>query len=137
MAVMNDALAMEDILVAAIESVEGLKDRVCPVVDIQKNTGPLVVYDQRTDAEERSISGDTGLLSAEYEVHCLHSTYKKMRLLAEAVKGKLKGMQGDNSPLLIEAVRVEQTIPDILESKVQLFRRTYNVMIYYQIRGGN
>ena len=137
MAVMNDVLDLEEILVAAIESIDGLKDRVCPVVDIQKNTGPLVVYDQRTDTGEWSISGDTGLLTAVFEVHCLHSTYKKMRLLAAAVKGKLKGMHGNDSPLLIEDVRVEQTVPDILETKVQLYRRTYNLTIHYQIQGGN
>ena len=133
---MNDALALEEILVAAIEGVEGLKDRVCPVVDIQKNTGPLAVYDQRKETEEQTISGDTGLLTAEFEVHCLHSTYTKMRLLAEAVKRAVKGMRGRTGTLLIEAVRVEQSIPDIMEAKVQLFRRTYNVSIQYQIQGG-
>lgn len=137
MADMNDALDMEEILVAAVERTEGLKGRVCPVVDIQKNTGPLVVYDQRTEREEWSMSGDTGLLTAEYEVHCLHSTYQKMRMLAEAVKGELKGLRGGNSLLFIEDVRVEQSIQDIWEIKVQLFRRTYNVIIHYQIRGGN
>lgn len=137
MAGMNDVRAIEDVLVDVIEGVDGLKDRVCPVVDIQKSTGPLVVYDQRKESEQRDISGDTGLISVEFEVHCLHTTYIKMRQLAHAAKEKIKGMLGNNSPLFIEAVQVEQITPDILESRVQLYRRTYNVTIQYQIRGGN
>lgn len=129
-------LILEETLVAEIEAIEGLPGRVCPVVEIHISTGPVVVYDQRKETEEPDISGGTGLLTAEFDVHCLHSTYKKMRLLAEAVKKQIKGMQRDGSPLIIESVQVEQTTPDILESRVQLYRRTYNVRIQYQIQGG-
>lgn len=131
----HNGIALEQAMVAALESVEGLKDRVCPVVDIQKSTGPLAVYDQRIENDKKTLLGNAGLLEAEYQVHVLHNTYLKMRQLAENVKCALEALQGYyNPPLLIETVTVELGSPDILESKVQLFRRTYNVLFQYQIK---
>lgn len=131
----NNGIALEAAMVAALEAVEGLADRVCPVVDIHKSTGPLVVYDQRKESEERDMTGPVGLMYAQFEIHVLHSTYIKMRQLSEDVKAALKRLQGVNkAPLLIEAVEVEQITPDIREEKVGLFRRTYTVNFYCQIK---
>lgn len=130
----RNGIALEQILAENLEAIESLKDRVCPVVDIQKSTGPLAVYDQREESDQKALSGATGLLSAAYQVHVLHNTYLKMRQLAERVKAALNALQGyHQSPLMIEAVSVELGTPDILESKVQLYRRTYNVIFQYQI----
>lgn len=128
-------IALEIAMVAALEGIEGLSGRVCPVVDIHKSTGPLVVYDPRRESEERSIDGREGLLFAETIVHVLHNGYMKLRLLCEDVKAALEALEGlDKAPLLIEAVEVELATPDIHEQKVELFRRTYNVKFYYQIK---
>lgn len=131
----NKGILLEETMTAALEALEGLKDRVCPIVDIQKNTGPLVVYDQKIEREEQELTGDSGLQTARFQLHVMHSTYRKMRLLSEAVKSALKSLRGKTyGPLLIEAVIVELAAPDLLESKVQLFRRTYDVTFYYQIK---
>ena len=132
---MESGILLEETMMAALEVLEGMKERVCPVTDIQKNTGPLVVYDQLTERSEQHLTGDTNLLFAVFQLHVLHNTYKKMRLLSEAVKSAMKGLWGKSAPpLCIEAVNVELATPDILEGKVQLFRRTYNVTFYYQIK---
>lgn len=126
---------LEENMVAALEALDGLKNRVCPVVDIQKSSGPLVVYDQRTEIQEQELSGDSGLQAAVFQIHVLHHTYRNMRLLSENVKSALKKLRGfTKGPLLIEAVIVELATPDLLEEKVQLFRRTYNVTFFYQIK---
>lgn len=131
----TNGILLEEAMVAALEALDGLNDRVCPVLDIQKSTGPLVVYDQRTETEEQSLDADTGLQAAGFQLHVLHGTYRKMRLLSETVKSALKQLRGKpNGPLLIEAVVVELATPDLLEKSVQLFRRTYNVTFYYQIK---
>lgn len=128
-------ILLEETMVETLETLDGLHDRVCPVVDIQKSSGPLVVYDQKTEVQEQELSGDTSLQSASFQIHVLHSTYRKMRLLSETVKTALKTLQGrSKGPLLIEAVVLELATPDLLEVKVQLFRRTYNVIFYYQIK---
>lgn len=132
---MDSGIDLEKNMVAALESLNGLRSRVCPVVDIQKSTGPLVVYDQKIEREEQQISGYSGLLTAVFQIHVLHSNYTRMRLLSESVKSALKAMQGITRELLrIEAVIVELGTPDLLETKVQLFRRTYNVTFMYQIK---
>lgn len=131
----QSGILLEQTITAALEAIEGLEDRVCPVVDIQKSTGPLAVYDQSMDNEQRELSGSTGLLTAEYRVHVLHNTYLKMRKLSEQVKAELSALQGHyQAPLLIEAVTVELGSPDIMESKVNMFRRTYNVNFQYQFK---
>lgn len=131
----QNGIMLEEIMVAALETLEGLKERVCPVIDIQKSTAPLVVYDQNKENDQKTLSGNAGLLLAAYQVHVLHNTYLKMRQLAEQVKSALEALQGhQESLLLVEAVTVELGSPDLLESKVQLFRRTYNVLFNYQIK---
>lgn len=128
-------IALETAMVAALEGVEGLSGRVCPVIDIHKSTGPLIVYDPRRESEERSICGREGLWYAEIQIHVLHNGYMKMRQLCERVRAELLALEGLNkAPLLIEAVEVELATPDFFENKVELFRRTYNVKIYYQIK---
>lgn len=132
---MNNGIALEEIMVAALEALDGLKDRVCPVVDIQKSTGPLVVYDQKSETEEQQLAGASGLMSAAFQIHVMHNTYKRMRQFSECTKSALKRLQGvTRGPLHIEAATVELATPDILETRVQLFRRTYNVMFLYQFK---
>lgn len=131
----NNGILLEEALVAALEALNGLAGRVCPVADIQKSTGPLVVYDQLKESEAQHLSGHTGLMTAVFQIHVLHSTYVSMRLLSENIKTALKFLWGEtNAPLRIEAVTVELATPDIWEMKVSLFHRTYNVTFYYQIK---
>jgi len=130
-----NGILLEVTMIAALEALDGLSGRVCPVIDIQKNTGPLVVYDQKIERQEQELEGDSGLQTASFEIHVLHSTYRRMRLLSETVKTALKSLRGSTKgPLLIEAVILELATPDLLEGKVQLFRRTYNVTFNYQIK---
>lgn len=131
----QNGIMLEEIMVAALEALEGLKERVCPVIDIQKSTGPLVVYDQNKENDQKTLSGNAGLPSAAYQIHVLHNTYLKMRQLCERVKTALENLQGVYQlPVLIESVTVELATPDILESRVNLFRRTYNVIFEYQFK---
>lgn len=132
---MENGILLEKALTDAITAVEGLRDRVCPISDIQKSTGPLVVYDQREEKEHQTLGGDSGLLEAQFQVFVLHSTYTSMRLLAEKVKRAVKGLQGAQLlPLIVESVTVTLGTPDLLEAKVELFRRSYNVSISYQYK---
>ena len=131
----KNGIMLEETMVAALETVDGLSDRVCPVVDIKKSTGPLVVYDQKIETEEEQLYGDSGLLTAVFQIHVLHNTYTRMRHLSERVKATLKAMKEcSQGQLHVEGVTVELATPDLLETKVQLFRRTYNVTFLYQIK---
>lgn len=132
---MKDGLLLEETLVAALEAVEGLSDRVCPILDIQKNTGPLAVFEQQDESEENAIDGLTGLCTAVYMVHAMHGTYTKMRLLAERIKNAIQTMRryADVS-LCIEEITILMASPDIYEDRVRLFRRTYKIIIHYQIK---
>ena len=132
---MEDRLLLEETLVAALEAVEGLSDRVCPILDIQKSTGPLAIFEQQDESEENAIDGLTGLCTAVYMVHAMHGTYTKMRLLAERVKDAIQSMRRHtDDSLCIEDVTISLASPDIYEDRVRLFRRTYKVTIHYQLK---
>lgn len=132
---MEAGIAMEAAMVEALEGVKDLAGRVSPVVDIQLSTGPLVVYDQRRENGERDVCGMTELMHSEVQLHVLHNSYMEMRLLAEHVKRAMQRLEGlQKTPLLVEAVEVEQSTPDLLEERVGLFRRTYTINFYYQIK---
>lgn len=131
----ENGILLEQALVAALEAVPGLADRVCPVEDIQKSTGPLAVYEQQTEQEEACLDGAAGLLTAAFKIHVFHGTYRKMRLLAEQVKNAVKTLrQYTKEALHIEEVTVTLAHPDVREDRVQMFRRAYFVTIQYQIR---
>lgn len=130
----NIRLLLEQTIVETLAALPGLSDRVCPVVDIHKSTGPLVVYGQKGETQEPELAGDTSLETAIFQLHVLHGTYQDMRQLAETVKTALKQLQGSiHGPLLIELVQTELASPDLYEEKVRLFRRTYEITFYYQI----
>lgn len=132
---MEDRLLLEETLVAALEAVEGLSGRVCPILDIQKSTGPLAVFEQQDESEDDAIDGLTGLCTAVYKVHVMHGTYTKMRLLAEQTKKTIQALrQCMEGSLCIEDVTISMASPDIYEDRVRLFRRTYKVTIHYQIK---
>lgn len=132
---MEDRLLLEETLVAVLKAVDGLSDRVCPILDIQKSTGPLAVFEQQDETEDEDIDGLTGLCTAVYKVHAMHGTYTKMRLLAEQIKKAIQSLrQRTEGPLYIEDVVINMASPDLYEDRVRLFRRTYKVTIHYQIK---
>ena len=132
---MEDRLLLEETLVAALEVVEGLSGRVCPIVDIQKSTGPLAVFEQQDESEDNAIDGLTGLCTAVYFVHAMHGTYTKMRLLAEQIKDAIQNLRRHaDVSLCIEDVTISMASPDIYEDRVRLYRRTYKVTIHFQIK---
>lgn len=132
---MENGLLLEKTLAAALQTVDGLSGRVCPIQDIQKSSGPLAVFGQQDESEENAIDGLTGMSTAVYEIHALHGTYQKMRLLAEQIKRTIQALrQYAEGSLYIEEVTVALASRDIYEDRVQLFRRTYKVTIQYQIK---
>lgn len=131
----DKGLLLDEYLTNVLESIDGLNDRVCPVVDIQHSTGPLIVYEQQDESEENLIDGLSGLRTAVFKIHVLHGTYEKMRLLAEQTKIALQAMRQHSSGILqIEEVTVKLASPDLYEFHVQQFRRSYQVTIQHQIK---
>ena len=132
---MKNGLLLEETLVASLQAIDGLSGRVCPIQDIQKSSGPLAVFDQQDETEDTAIDGLTGMNTAVYEIHAMHGTYEKMRLLAEQIKNTIQALrQYAEGSLYIEEVSVKLASRDIYEDRVQLFRRTYKVTIQYQIK---
>lgn len=131
----DNGLLLEETLKIALEAVGGLKDRVCPVADIRHSAGPLAVYEQKEESEENAIDALTGLMTAVFRIHVIHSTYERMRLLSEQVKRTVQTMrQSTQGSFYIEEVTIKLASQDLYELRVQQFRRTYEVTFQYQIK---
>lgn len=131
----NNGIFLEETLKNTLEEIAGLDGRVCPVADIQHSEGPLVVFEQKDESEENAMDALTGLITAVFRIHVVHSTYERMRLLSEQVKCAAQAMrQSDHGMLYVEEVTVQLATPDLYELRVDQFRRSYQVTIQYQIK---
>ena len=106
---------------------------------------PFIFYIPITDSEEEDLDGPTGLQSFAAQIHCVSASHRGLQLLCQRAKKAVREMTGavystpeidpDEGPkgsVLIEAVSMEQSSPDLLDTEVGLYRRMYNVRLEYQ-----
>ena len=126
----------EQAILAVLEPIAGLKDKVYPVDALKNAATPFVFYVQREEDETEDLDGQTGLQTVTFEVHCVAGSYAALVSLAGSVRSALRDMQGQTyGGLLIERARVRQASPDLNEREVKLLRRVYTLQLDYQ--GGN
>lgn len=128
-------LQLEETLVAVLSGIDGLKNRISPVIELCDITPPMVVYEESAETERQALDGLTGLLTAKYVIHTFAASYKAVRILAEKVRSALHALDGSYSNgLLIENITIELAAQDRYSSKSVLYRRAYSVTINYQIK---
>lgn len=100
---------------------------------LKNATPPFNFYRSRADDEEYCLDGYTGLLSADFDVHCVAITYAQIVALCGATRSALRGLQGEtHNGLYIEQVIVKQASPDLKEKEVGLYRRMFSLQIKFQ-----
>lgn len=123
----------EEIIVAALETIDGLRSNVYPAEALKNATAPFVFYLQAADDETETLDGPTGLMSATYEIHCVAQSYAVLLWLVGSVRPALQAMQGKTyNGLLIERASVRQASPDLKEREVGLYRRMLRLELHYQ-----
>lgn len=123
----------EEVIVAALETIDGLQSNVYPAEALKNATAPFVFYLQATDDETEALDGPTGLMSATYEIHCVAQSYAVLLWLVGSVRPALQAMQGKiYNGLLIERASVRQASPDLKEREVGLYRRVLRLELHYQ-----
>ncbi len=128
-------LQLEKTLVAVLSDINGLHDRISPVIELCDIKPPLVVYEETTETETQALDGATGLFTAKYVIHAFGASYKAVRILGERVRSKLRSLDGlSGEGLLIENINIELAAQDRYSSKSVLYRRAYSVTINYQIK---
>lgn len=123
----------EERIKTALESVDDLPGKVCPLEGLKNASAPFVFYLRRTEDEEDALDGPTGLQEGAFEVNCVARSYAELVALAGAVKPALQALQGTTTGgLYIERATVRMTSPDLKEKEVNLYRRMYVLQLNYQ-----
>lgn len=122
----------EQIIKTALEGVKGLSGHVY-TAEALRDEPLFAFYRVRTWSEEDVLEGDTGLETAEVEVHIVAGSYAAMTAtaaLAAAAMKRLRGIQAGG--VYIERVRLSQQSPDLKEMSINKFRRMFVLRIDYQ-----
>lgn len=123
----------EEAILAVLEPIAGLREKVFPAEAIKNVPAPFVFYLQHSEDEEETLDGPTGLMSADFEINCVAQNYAGLTKLVSDVRQALQSMQGVTyGDLLIERASVRQTSPDLKEKEVGLYRRMLTLAIRYQ-----
>lgn len=138
-------MSPEFALVAALETVPVLKDKVSALQPPKAASPPFSFYIPTADEEQQDLDGPTGLQSWSGTVHLVSTGERALQLLSAKAKSAIHEMRGTvyNTPeedaaegpkgrVLIEYVEIEKSSPDLYESDVGLYRRVYTVRLDYQ-----
>ena len=138
-------LSPEFALVAALETVPALKDRVSALQPMKGLRPPFAFYISDGDDEEQALDGLTGLQQFTGTVHLVAGTFRGLQLLSARARLAVQQMQGqlystpendiEDVPLgriLVEAAVMTQSSPDLYETEVGYYRRMYTVRLDYQ-----
>ena len=140
-----DRLSPEFALVAALESIPVLQDRVSALQPMKGLRPPFAFYISSMDDEEQALDGATGLQRYTGMLHLVAGTFRGLQLLCARVRLAVQDMAGktfstpvqdaDGVPrgtVLIEDAAMSQSSPDLYEAEVGYYRRMYTVRLDYQ-----
>lgn len=123
----------EQAILTVLKPIAEISGTVSPLEGLKNAAAPFVFYLRRTEEEEETLDGPTGLQSGTFEVHCVALTYAQLLSLAGSVRTALQGLQGNTyDGLLIERATIRQTSPDLKDREVNLYRRMYVLQLNYQ-----
>lgn len=127
-------MSPDTVIVAALETVEALAGKVFPLEAPKNTAAPFVIYLRGSAEEAQSLDGGVGLYRALFEINVVAGSYAQLSTAGDAARAALLGLwDSESGGYRIERVTVEQSSPDLWESEVQLYRRSYNLNINYQI----
>ena len=126
-------MSPEKLIVAAMEPLTSLRNKVYPVEALKKATAPFVFFVPTEDAAEEALDGLTELEVWAGAVHVVTETYAELIDLVPQVRAELRGLMGRQiEDLYVEHVTIRGTSPDLKEREVDLYRRALDVRIHYQ-----
>lgn len=140
-----DRMSPEFALVAALETVPALRDRVTALQPKKDVRPPFAFYSSAEDDEEQALDGRTGLQQYSGTLHLVAGSFRGLQLLCARARLAVQEMQGEiySTPenddeavprgrILVETATMTQSSPDLFEANVGYYRRMYSVRLCYQ-----
>ena len=138
-------LSPEFALVAALEAISELQDKVSVLQPKKGVRPPFAFYVSDTDEEEQALDGGTGLMRYTATLHLVSETYLGLQLLCARAKAAILGMRKStysaptvdgvdalDGRIFVEDAHMTQSSPDLYETEVGYYRRMCSVRIDFQ-----
>lgn len=121
-------------LITELTSIDGLMNKVSPVISAQNIATPYLVYTLNNVERENSLNGITGLCGATYQLDIFHSNYSDLKDLSKLVLDKITSLNNrniGNTNTYIQQIDIENEL-NFYETEVNLYRQTIEFLIYYK-----
>ena len=124
---------VESLIIEPLERIADFDDKVYPSEALKNASAPFAFYRLLQDECEQDLSGDTELSFSRFELHIVAKTLVQVGQLADAARAELRRLAGCTvHGRYVERVRISLASPDLHDREVELFRRVYNVEIWWQ-----
>lgn len=114
---------IESTITAAIKTVAALSNRVYPLNAPEGVALPYCVYVSSGTTEDDTLGGWIGSYDTEIEVNLIHSSYKGVKELAQAVTSALKALNC--------AVHISENQPEIYEVEIKAYRKIIDIKLQH------
>lgn len=126
-------MSPEKLIIAAMEPIAQIRDKVYPVEALKKASAPFAFFVPMEDAAEDALDGPTELATWAGTVHVVTGTYAELLDLVPRVRAGIRALRGRRiEDIYVEYATIRGTSPDLKEREVALYRRALDVRIHFQ-----
>lgn len=116
--------AIEERLKQTIERVDELTNKVFPIQPEKGVPLPFCVYVSTGAIPDDSLGGFMESQSARVEINILHTSYRRMKGLADKVVGALKGI--DYATVYFDSFQ-----PEVYEAEIKAYRKIVYIKLQF------
>ena len=118
---------------SAINGIEAVSGKVYHAEALKNAAAPFVFWLQTGEEFEQDLNGRTELGRDQYELHIVTKNLEGLDAISTEVREAVEALQGSTvNGILYEIIRVRQISPVINEHEVNLYRKVYEIDIFYQ-----
>ena len=118
---------------SAINGIEAVSGKVYHAEALKNAAAPFVFWLQTGEEFEQDLNGRTELGRDQYEVHIVTKNLEALDAISAELREAVEALQQNTvNGILYEIIRVRQISPVINEHEVNLYRKVYEIDIFYQ-----
>lgn len=118
---------------SAINGIEAVSGKVYHAEALKNAAAPFVFWLQTGEEFEQDLNGRTELGRDQYELHIVTKNLEALDAISAELREAVEALQGSTvNGILYEIIRVRQITTVINEHEVNLYRKVYEIDIFYQ-----
>ena len=117
----------------AVNGIAAVSGKVYHAEALKNASAPFVFWLQTGEQYEEALDGRTELDEDRYELHIVTKNLEDLDSISASVREAVEALQGTEiSGVLYEGIRISQISPVLNEHEVNLYRKVYEITIFYQ-----